>query len=53
MAESDNFTALVRRLGRSILIIGAIASIGVTVRWGWQSATVFAFGVGAAFLNMR
>ena len=53
MAESDAFDALVRRLGRSILIIGAVASLGVAYRWDWPSAAVFAFGSAAAFFNMR
>ena len=53
MEGNDDFAALVRRLGRSILGIGALAAIGVTVRWGVLPAAVFAFGVVAAFFNMR
>jgi len=52
-AGNDAFSALVGRLGRSILAIGAIAAVGVAVRWGLGPAAVFAFGVAAAFLNMR
>jgi hypothetical protein len=52
-ADNDAFAALVGRLGRSIVVIGVLASAGVASRWGAAPAFVFAFGVAAAFFNMR
>lgn len=54
MAEkTDAFAAMVGRLGRFIVIVGAVAVPGVVYQWGWRGALAFAFGVVAAFFNMR
>jgi hypothetical protein len=49
----DDFAALVARLGRWILLVGAVALPFVLVLWGWQGALAFAFGNVAAYFNMR
>lgn len=51
--ETDSFEGLVRRLGRWILLAGAVGVIVVVVRFGWGPAAGFAFGVAGAILNMR
>lgn len=51
--KTDAFAALVARLGRFILWLGGAATVGVLVQWGWRGAAAFAFGVIAAFFNMR
>lgn len=51
--KTDQFAALVARMGRWIALIGIIASIIVLAIWGWRNASGFAFGAGAAYLNMR
>jgi len=49
----DPFAAMVQRLGRFIILIGVVSWVGVVVKWGWKGAAGFAFGVAAAYLNMR
>jgi hypothetical protein len=51
--KTDAFAAMVERLGRFIAIVGAVAFPGVMYQWGWQGALAFAFGVVAAYFNMR
>ncbi|MBI2688638.1 MAG: hypothetical protein HYX27_20235 [Acidobacteria bacterium] len=53
MDKTDSFSALVERLGRWIIFAGAVSWIYVAGRWGWKGAAGFAFGVVAAYLNMR
>lgn len=54
MAEkTDPFAEMVRRLGRWILFVGAVAAPGVALRWGWPGGFAFAFGATAAYFNMR
>lgn len=51
--ETDSFAELVERLGRWILLVGAVGVIVVVIRFGWAGAAGFALGVAAAVLNMR
>ena len=51
--KTDPFAALVDRLGRWLILSGALAWVYVAVRWGWKGAAGFGFGVLGAFLNMR
>jgi hypothetical protein len=51
--KTDSYTALVARLGRWIILVGAVSSIYVIVRWGWKSGAGFGFGVIGAYFNMR
>ncbi|MBM3785841.1 MAG: hypothetical protein FJW30_15875 [Acidobacteria bacterium] len=53
MAASDTYTELVGRLGKWILLLGALGALGVAVRWGVRDAAGFAIGALGAFLNMR
>ena len=51
--KTDSYAALVERLGRWILLAGAVSWVYVAVRWGWKGAAGFAFGVIGAYFNMR
>ena len=51
--KTDSYAALVERLGRWILLTGAVSLVYVAVRWGWKGAAGFAFGVIGAYCNMR
>ena len=51
--KTDSYTALVARLGRWIILVGAVSWVYVAVRWGWTSAAGFGFGVIGAYCNMR
>lgn len=51
--KTDAFAALVRRLGLFIRWIGLVGTPGVVFQYGWKPAGAFAFGVIAAYFNMR
>ena len=51
--KTDAFAALVARLGRWILLAGAVALPFVLFHWNWPGALAFAFGCVAAYFNMR
>lgn len=53
MATSDSYGALVGRLGRWILLLGAIGAVFVAFRWNLHDAGGFLLGAAGAFLNMR
>ena len=51
--KTDSFAALVDRLGRWILLVGLVSWAYVAFYWGWKSSAGFAFGVIAAYINVR
>ena len=51
--KTDSFATLVARLGRWILLTGALALPVTLFYWGWQGSLAFALGNIAAYFNMR
>jgi len=51
--KTDSFAALVDRLGRWIVLVGLVSWVYVAIYWGWKSSLGFAFGVIAAYINVR
>jgi len=51
--KNDSFAELVVRLGRWIILVGAVSAVYVILRWGWKSAAGFAFGAIGAYFNVH
>jgi hypothetical protein len=52
-AEMADYEGLMRRVGRAILLLGAIGSLAALWRLGWPLAAGMAVGTLAAWLNFR